>query len=397
MKKIYIINQYYYPFHAATGQLLQELAEYLVEKQFNVEIITGTNGNNELKQKEIINKVLVHRIKNTKDSPNVWVKFFSYLTFYWNLFWFLLFKAEKSSVILTLSTPPLISFVPIVLKKFKNYVIIYNIQDLYPDILEKENQKSRMNLIYLILKNISQKIINHADKIVVIGKCMKKKLKENYDIDENKITIIENWALKEIEDSKISDNIGERRFIKVLYSGNMGRGHEHETIFKCIETIKNNGLENIKFEFVGGGYNYNLLKDKVRDYKFVEFKAFVEREDLPKILSDADICLVIGSRELEGIILPSKFYGIIAARKPVIYINSGEDTITQHIKKGKLGFIINNGDYEKLYEILNFLACNRDYLKELNVNIENYYSKNLKRDLSLEKYYNLFKELEADK
>jgi len=397
VKKVYIINQYYSPFFAATGQLLKELAEYLTEKNHNIEVITGTNGTKKLQKKESINNVVVHRLKNSKDGVNIKTKFLSYLTFYWKLFWFLLFKTERNSIILTLSSPPLISFIPIMLKNIKKYKLIYNIQDLYPDILERIDKKNKNKFFYIISKKISQKIINGADIIVVIGSCMEKTLKEEYQVNENKLTVIENWALKEIEEYKNEKVLNDNNHFKILYSGNMGRGHEHETILKCIEKLKNDDLQNIFFEFVGGGYNYNLLKSKVGKYEFVQFKSYVEKEKLPEIISSADVCLVIGSKELEGIIVPSKFYGIVAAGKPVIYISSGNDTISEHIRKGHLGFHISNGDYEKLYELIKYLSENKSYLQELEKNAKKYYYENLRRILSLEKYEKLFKELEEPK
>lgn len=395
MRKIYIINQYYHPFFAATGQLLKELAEYLVEKGYKVNIITGTNGNKDLKEEEKLNGVYIYRIKNFKDGISYKKKFVSYLGFYWSLFWFLLFKTEKDSIILSLSTPPLISFIPIILKKIKKYKILYNIQDLYPDILVKMNPEKRKSLIYKFSKKIAQKILDKADKVIVIGDCMKKNLIKEYEINEYKISVIENWALKEIEEYNFKEIKNEK--LKVLYSGNMGRGHEHETILKTIKNLEKNNIRNIEFNFVGGGYNYNLLKEKIQHIEFVNFSNYVEREELPRTLNEADICLVIGSKELSGIIVPSKFYGIAAAGNPVIYISSGEDTISYHIRKGGLGYKVDNYDYKQLYNKLIDLLKDKSKTHEISENVKYYYNKFLKREKPLRKYEKLLKELGENK
>lgn len=102
MKKIYIINQYYEPFFAATGQIIKELAEFLSDNNIEVEIITGNNGNKKLKKFEIINNVKINRINNKSDGISYKRKVLSYLSFYWNLLWYLLFKTEKNSVIFSL-------------------------------------------------------------------------------------------------------------------------------------------------------------------------------------------------------------------------------------------------------------------------------------------------------
>jgi len=393
MKKIYIINQYYEPFFAATGQIIKELAEFLSDNNIEVEIITGNNGNKKLKKFEIINNVKINRINNKSDGISYKRKVLSYLSFYWNLLWYLLFKTEKNSVIFSLSTPPLISFVPTILKKIKKYYLIYNIQDLYPDILERMDKKNKEKFIYKISHKISQKILDKSDKLILIGDCMKKVVEKSYDVNLEKIFIIENWALKEIEkyEKKIYFN---KNKIKIIYSGNMGRGHEHQTILKCIKMIKENNLKNVFFEFVGGGYNYNILKQEIKEYDFVNFREYVEKENLPEVLNNCDISIVIGSQKLEGIILPSKFYGIVASGKPVIYINSGNDTISNHIENGNLGYKVNNGDYKKLYNIILEVTKNPEKLKIIEKNVKIYYEKNLKRSYSLKKYYDVIKELE---
>jgi glycosyltransferase involved in cell wall biosynthesis len=396
-KKIYIINQYYHPFFAATGQLLKELSESLNENNYKIEVITGTNGEKNLKKQENINGVVVNRLKNKKDGIKYKTKLLSYITFYWHLFWFLIFKTEKNSLIFSLSTPPLISYIPILLKKIKKFHIIYNIQDLYPDILDRIDKNNKNKFYYKFSKKISQKIIDKSEKVIVIGECMANALKKSYQIEENKIKIIENWALKEIEEyqeKENNENNENNENLKVLYSGNFGRGHEHKTILKCIEKIKEEKMKNIEFIFVGGGYNYNKLKEKTNNYSFIKFKPFVEREKLPEVLSNSDICLAIGSKELEGIIVPSKFYGIVASKKPIIYINSGNDTIAKHIQKGNLGFNIDNFDSDKLFEKLKYLTENKELISKLRTNVETYYNKNLKREISLKKYTKLFKELE---
>lgn len=384
-KKIYIINQYYEPFFAATGQLLKELSEYLVKNGFEIEIITGKNGNNKLPKKEIINNVKINRIKNSKDGTKAIKKLFSYLTFYWNLLWFLFFKVEKKAKILSLSTPPLLTYIPVFVKTFKKYQIYYNIQDLYPDILVALSPEKDKSFFYKILKKISQKILDKSDELIVIGDVMKKLLMKNYDVSSEKISIIENWSLKEIEEFKENYTSTENE-LTVVYSGNMGRAHEYYTLLDTFELIYKNNIKNINFIISGGGFNYNKLKVKSKKYQFVIFQNYVEKNELPKLLKRSDICLVIGKKELNGIIIPSKFYGIIAAYKPIIYINDGVDDISKHIEYGKLGFKVNNFDSEKLFSILLELSNNKKILNELSNNVEQYYNKNLRRIKSLEKY-----------
>jgi colanic acid biosynthesis glycosyl transferase WcaI len=387
----YIINQYYYPFHAATGQLLQELAEYLAEKGISVTVITGKNGKKDLKFHEKINNVEIYRVNNTKDGINFKTKFFSYLTFYFKLF-FEFRNIKNGSIVMFLSTPPLIGIIPVALKKIKNLKLIYNIQDLYPDILNALGKLSERNIIYIMLKKLSKKIMKSSDIIITIGERMKELLEDRYSIPTNKIKVIQNWGLKTI---KLDDKKKDNDTFKVLYSGNLGRSHEYKTLLTTILDLK----ENHKIEFVisGGGYNYQVMYNEAKKLKLenVRFQSFVPKEELSNLISTADVCVVIGNEKLNGIIIPSKFYGYLSAGKPVIYINNGEDDLTNHIQKGNFGYIIKNGDSESLTNILKKLSINSSKIELLSKNAKRYHSEYLIRDIPLSRYFEIIKEMEA--
>lgn len=61
------------------------------------------------------------------------------------------------------------------------------------------DKKNKEKFIYKISHKISQKILDKSDKLILIGDCMKKVVEKSYDVNLEKIFIIENWALKEIE------------------------------------------------------------------------------------------------------------------------------------------------------------------------------------------------------
>lgn len=380
--KLYIINQYYFPFHAATGQLLQELAEYLTDRGVEVTVVTGKNGDDSLADEEIINNVSILRLGNRKDGTETPTKLLSYMTFYRHLKKKLEAIVEKGSTVLVLSTPPLIGSVLIGLKRNKQIRLIYNVQDVYPDILVALGKMSERNLMYRFLKRKAATILERSDKVVPIDAEMLEHLNRNYAPLNGKAQIIENWALKEL---KPNSSTNRNSMLTVLYSGNMGRAHEYETVLRTMEELQH---EKIKFEISGGGYNYNALKEKACSLNNVEFSGFVPREALAPLINRSDLCIVIGSRELSGIIVPSKFYGYIACGKPVIYISSGSDAISEHISRGKLGYCVANGDSNRLISILRSLARDRKAVDELENNVEKYRFR-LSREKSLEKYFDL--------
>ena len=389
--ELLIINEYYAPFFAATGQLLQELAEYLAESGMKVRVVCGKNGRRDLPSRENLNGVEIVRLPNLRDGANFQVKLMSYASFLFFLGFFLAFKTRKNQRVMVLSTPPLIAILPVFLKPFKNFFIVHNIQDVYPDLLRLLGRNEHNSLLFRISRAMNQYILKRVDRIVLIGQSLLDQLNNHYRIDMHKVRIVENWGLKEL--TALEEEIPAQPCpLRVLYTGNMGRAHRFETILETAERLQPEG--GIEFVISGGGYNYTRFKEAVaaKGLGNIRFQPYVPLEELPNLIRKADLCLLVGSRDSAGLILPSKFYGYAACGKPMIYITSGRDDLVAHIEKGRMGFVVPEGDAEKLAEILAGLVKDRKRLAGLSKKVRDYHQAHLSRKLRLESYLNLFKE-----
>ncbi len=145
-------------------------------------------------------------------------------------------------------------------------------------------------------------------------KIIMKKL-SNYGIDSKKITYIPIWTDdKKLIDFQIDRNpYREKWGIKgkfvVLYSGNMGRFHDMETIMKAAKDL-NKMKEKIVFLFVGEGYKKSYVEKYIMENNLENciLKGFVEREMHPYILDLADICILSLLKGQAGLSVPSKTF-----------------------------------------------------------------------------------------
>jgi len=389
--ELLIINEYYAPFFAATGQLLQELAEFLAESGMKVQVVSGKNGRYDLPSREKLNGVDVVRLPNMKDGSGFRVKLLSYVSFLFFLGFFLLFKTRRNQRIMVLSTPPLIAILPVFLKPLKKFFIVHNIQDVYPDLLRLLGRNEHNSFLFRISRTLNQYILKKVDRIVLIGQSLLDQLNNHYRIDMHKVRIIENWGLKEL--AAIEEEISTKpRPIRVLYTGNMGRAHGFKAILGAARKLQAEG--SVEFVISGGGYNFARLQEAVKkeELRNIRFQSYVPLDELPNLIRSADVCLLIGSKDSAGLILPSKFYGYAACGKPMIYITSGQDDLVAHIEKGYLGFVVPNGDEECLSGILDSLARNKKQLGQISASVRSYHRAYLSRNLRLESYRNLFKE-----
>ena len=152
----------------------------------------------------------------------------------------------------------------------------------------------------------------------------------------------------------------------VAYAGNFGRAHDFDTIIeainlhqdRCRSASPGDLVHQIVFLLVGGGPQRKQLEDAIaaRKLENVRLYPYQPRERLAALLGTADIHLVSLKPELEGLIVPSKFYGIAAAARPTIFIGSRQGEIAQLIEEAHCGVTIEPGDSAGLLSCILELA-----------------------------------------
>lgn len=410
--KILVINQHFYPEVAATGQLLLDLCEDLVKAGYRVKVITG-NPNGDLNEKNKILKnenykgIEILRLKNTTfNKYRMKGRILNYLTFHLLVFFQVLF-CRKPDLVIVLSTPPFISFYGLILKILKKVKTIYIVQDLFPDLVV-ELGKIKNKCFINILENLSKCIIRKMDRVVVVGEFMKRKIKRDIlqGMDSEHIITIHNWAdgekvivmkgekEKEKEKNFLKEEWGlEGKFI-VLYSGNIGDLHEFNTIVSAAEELEEQGWEKICFVFIGEGIKKEYIKRKVKEKGLnnVLFFPFQPREVLKYSLGLADVSLVTLEKGFEGMVVPSKIYGILASGRPVIAVMGGESEVTEIIRKGRCGEVVKIGNCKALSEKIISYYNNHKKCYEEGINGRKYFEENFDRKIATKKYIKVIKE-----
>jgi glycosyltransferase involved in cell wall biosynthesis len=105
------------------------------------------------------------------------------------------------------------------------------------------------------------------------------------------------------------------------------------------------GEKSITFLFIGGGFNMDALKREVAERRLsgVRFLPHQPREALADSLAAADVHLVSLIPSLEGLIVPSKFYGILAAGRPVVFIGDPDGELARVTVAARCGMAVTTG------------------------------------------------------
>jgi glycosyltransferase involved in cell wall biosynthesis len=103
----------------------------------------------------------------------------------------------------------------------------------------------------------------------------------------------------------------------------------------------------IVFLCIGGGTGYDALKkmtEKRGLTPLFRFMPYQSATDLPYSLSVADVHWVSHKPEFEGLLFPSKFYGIAAVGRGVIAITSSQSELAKLVSGYQCGVVIEQAD-----------------------------------------------------
>jgi glycosyltransferase involved in cell wall biosynthesis len=356
--RIIFLNRYYAPDHSATSQMLTDLAVSLAKVGEEVHVITsrllydGTSA--ALPATEVLEGVAIHRTWTSAFGRRHLIgRAVDYLSYYAVSAGFLLSIARRGDTFIAMTDPPLLSIPVALIARIRGARHINWLQDVFPEVAGGLGHSIARGPIGQVLRSLRNWSLRRACRNVVLGFLMREYL-SGQGVDPASMEVIPNWAdgvaVRPIEprlndlrtDWALSD-----KFV-VGYSGNMGRAHEFQTIVDAAQMLNND--RDVVFLFIGSGPQRELVEHAVRERGLANlmFKPYQPREGLDRSLGTADVHLVSLRPELEGFIVPSKFYGIAAAGRPTIFVGNSKGEIGIEVRTAECGVCIEQGDAKSL-------------------------------------------------
>ena len=346
-----LLNQFFPPDDAPTGQLLADVARALAAEGHSVTVVcsrtvyAGGSANLELPGVE------VQRLRTTSFGHGHTAKLAAYASFYAGAAWRALF-GPRPDVILTLTTPPLLSLAGSFVKLLRGTQHFIWEMDVYPDIAVDLGLFRRGMIPDRLVGALADFSLRRCDGVIALGPCMRDRLLAR-GIPDAQVAVAENWA-----DGSI---VSPRPFppnlpLTLLYSGNLGRAHDVDTIAETMESLGNSAR--FRFVFAGGGPRRDRLaaRCKAADVTNAFFLPYQDRHRLGEHLGSCHVGLVTQRAATCGSVVPSKIYPLMAAGRPFIYIGPAEATPARNIARFGCGWRIEPGDSAALTDLLNLLA-----------------------------------------
>jgi colanic acid biosynthesis glycosyl transferase WcaI len=352
MSSFLFINQYYWPDEAATAQLLTDLAEDLVSYGHEVTILCGrsryaSEANIEAGTFDQ-NGVRIERVGGSDlGRHQIHYRITDILSFLW--------AAKRRmrelpyhDLVVAMSSPPLVGMLGAEFHRRHRVPFVLWTQDIYPDVAEKLGALKN-KFIRRYVRGKTRKIYERATRFILPGENMQKTLTDR-GIPAEKISVIHNWAdLDQIKSERVLDNSFRKKYgwgkdLVVMYSGHLGAAHDMETMSVFFALLQQE-IPGIRFVLVGNTPRHKELAKRAEQMRISRFICLPSqpRSELGNLLGAADAHIVSQKQEADGLLVPSKFYGIIAAGRPVLYIGPKNSEIARYVTSGQLGVVIQNG------------------------------------------------------
>jgi colanic acid biosynthesis glycosyl transferase WcaI len=329
--RILLLNLYYPPDTSATAKMAETVVNVLTQEN-HVTILCGRPSYDptwrlpwRFYQAEQTGNLRIVRVGAT-DFPRIQMKrrVLNYLTYTALVVPRALLT--PCDTVLAMTDPPFEGIIGAIVATLKGKPYFYNIRDMYPD-MAVGGSIVKPGLLARVWEGLHRWALRRATKVIVLGEDMRKRIlakgvrRERIEIVRDGADIMPSDAPRPQLDPEVIQAIrGDFRFV-LLHAGNLGFYGAWPTLVAAAKQLTRDG---IGFVFVGEGAQRGEIEALAAGILNIRFLSFFPANKIPSVLAAADAHLITVKRGLEGVVVPSKMYGILAAGKPIVAVASEE-------------------------------------------------------------------------
>ena len=388
-----ILYQFFHPDDVVSARHYADLAEGLRDRGLDVQVWTSNrachDGSVRYPRNEIWRGIRIHRIwKPGFKSGSSMGRAISivWMIAAWTMA--LWRRHDYPDVVIVGTDPPLSALTAWTVHLLRpNARFAHWCFDLYPEAAVADGMLSPNSRLERFFRRLVRPAYRNISLMADLGACMRKRL-EAYGHCASKATLVP-WALVEPENPRTPDPaIRAKLFgdatLGLLYSGNFGRAHSYEAFFELARSLKS---DNIAFAFAIRGNRADLVRQSMRpDDTNIWIVDFASEAELEARLSAADIHLVSLRPEWNGVVVPSKFFGSLAAGRPILFAGPADSDIAGWIREHQVGWVLNADSKEAIPGELRALAASKDCLKEMQDRCHRTYQKHFSKKVVLDQW-----------
>jgi colanic acid biosynthesis glycosyl transferase WcaI len=394
--RVRIVHNYFHPDPSAVSQVITDLAVHLAGQGHEVSVLASSNryapgSEAALPRRASYRGVSVRRTWSPSfgrhSAPG---RILNQLAFIVGAS-IASITAPRVDTVVFLTEPPLMAVLGLLLKRLRGERFVYVIMDLYPDVAIRHGLFREGSLLSRALRWITRRTLRGADQVVVLGECMREVV-AGYGITGDSAVVIHNWADPELVAQsaatgsrfRAEHGLGDR-FV-VMYSGNLGIAHRFDDLLEVARRLQHN--PDIAFVLIGDGARGKEVEEFIELHRPTNLYwfPFQPKDSLGESLRAADVHFVTLRSGFEGMIVPSKTYGIMACGRPIIYQGAATGEVARIVRDHEVGAVVDEGDVAGLEAAILKLYNERGRTAELGEHARNVLLTSYSREDALARY-----------
>jgi colanic acid biosynthesis glycosyl transferase WcaI len=329
--RVLLLNLYYPPDTSATAKMAHTVVEALAASH-DVTVVCGRPSYDpterrpwRLWQTEQGGRVRIIRVGSTDYSrAQMKKRIFNYLSYVLLAVPRALFL--RCNVVVAMTDPPFAGIVGAFVSMLKGKPYVYNIRDLYPD-MAVGGSIVEPGLLARVWERLHRWALRRAARVVVLGDDMRNRILKK-GVDPSRVAVVRDGtelpppgsSPPALDEAVIRTIRGDSRFV-LLHAGNLGFYGAWDTLLEGARQLHADGVALV---FVGDGAQREIMEKSAAGISNVRFLPFFPGSKVPSVLAAADAHIITVKRGLEGVVVPSKMYGILAAGKPIVAVAPSE-------------------------------------------------------------------------
>jgi colanic acid biosynthesis glycosyl transferase WcaI len=366
--RLLLINQFYPPDAAPTGQHLHEVARCLADRGHRVTVLCSRgsyDGGRTYPAEESLDGVQVRRLASSGFGGNGIGRASDLASFLLVVAGRAIVEREAFDLALCLTTPPFVGWVAPRALGTRGRAIVHWVMDLYPDVLVAHGALSAGGFPDRLLRGVTRSQLRGSDLVLTLGERMQEKVRAHAGPD-TRLECVPLWSAF-LNDGPTEEAVSSWRQnrgwaagdLVLLYSGNMGLGHRLDEFLEGAARMAGPSSrraddgprgDGVIWAFAGVGRRRGEVERFAAAHPGarVQLLPYVKQEELAASLAAADVHLVSLRSPWQGLIVPSKLQAAFGLGRPVIFVGPRDCEPADWIAASGGGWRVAEGDVDGL-------------------------------------------------
>ncbi len=366
--RLCLLNQFYAPDVSPTAQLATSLIEHRAALGDECTVVCGSGGYADARDsRPLAASVRIRRAWSPHlGRSRIVSRATTYTTYFLAALWTML-RMPRQDVIVVMTTPPFVYLIALAHKlRHRDTRVVLWSMDVYPEVAERLRAVSERSMLSRMLRRLNAWALPKLDSVIVLDGAMADLLVEA-NAPAERVHVIPNWERAslytgdEVEPWSGYRSLGLTDRFVVLYLGNIGLGHQFETVVQAAPLLDEDGVTVL---FVGGGPRWEDLRRRSEDVANVVLHDYVDKDETPGVLAGAAATLICLDDQALGVMSPSKLHGSLGMATPVLYVGPDGSNVTEAIDRFGCGVGVRTGDVDGLVAAIRRWKDDPDALAE---------------------------------